>query len=297
MDWLPITLLCAFSLASSDAATKAWLRDYSARELALVRFALAGVLLAPALLLFPLGRPAPEFWLWVAALVPLEILAMLLYMKAIRDHPLSLTLPYLAFTPVFIVVTGWLILGETVDADGLAGVLLVVAGGWLLNVGHAQPDDWRTWIMPLKAIFYEPGSRMMLGVAVIFSLTAVMGKGAMRHTQPEAFGAFYFVLIGAVTALLFSLREPRILRRILRLWPSMSRLLTGPPASATPRPDPPIEKKPPGTVHTLCATYWRWPTSFGFSVCASFARRGAGRNQRCYISESTFTSTRSRLLS
>jgi drug/metabolite transporter (DMT)-like permease len=216
MDWLPITLLCAFSLASSDAATKAWLRDYSARELALVRFALAGVLLAPTLLLFPLGRPAPEFWLWVAALVPLEILAMLLYMKAIRDHPLSLTLPYLAFTPVFIVVTGWLILGETVDGSGLAGVLLVVAGGWLLNVGHARPGDWRTWLMPLKAIFHTPGSRMMLGVAVIFSLTAVMGKGAMRYTQPEAFGAFYFVLIGAVTALLFSLREPRILRRILR---------------------------------------------------------------------------------
>ncbi len=56
----------------------------------------------------------------------------------------------------------------------------------------------------------------MLAVAVIFSLTAVMGKAAMRYVQPEAFGAFYFVLIGAVTALLFSLREPRILRRILR---------------------------------------------------------------------------------
>ncbi len=216
MDWLPITLLCAFSLASSDTATKAWLWDYSAQELALVRFTLTGVLLAPTLLLFPPEFPAPEFWLWIAALVPLEILAMLLYMQAIRDHPLSLTLPYLAFTPVFILVTGWLILGETVDADGLAGVLLVVAGGWLLNVKHARPDDWRTWIMPLKAIFYEPGSRMMLGVAVIFSLTSVMGKGAMRYTQPEAFGAFYYVLIGAVAALLFSLREPRILRRILR---------------------------------------------------------------------------------
>ncbi len=216
MDWLPITLLCAFSLASSDAATKAWLWDYSARELALVRFTLTGVLLAPTLLLFPLGRPAPEFWLWIVALVPLEILAMLLYMQAIRDHPLSLTLPYLAFTPVFILVTGWLILGETVDTDGLAGVLLVVAGGWLLNVEHARPDDWRTWFIPMKAIFYEPGSRMMLGVAVIFSLTSVMGKAAMRYTQSEAFGAFYYVLIGAVAALLFSLREPRILHRILR---------------------------------------------------------------------------------
>jgi len=216
MEWLPITLLCAFSLASSDAATKAWLTDYSARELALVRFTLAGVVLLPGLLLFPLGSPEPAFWLWVAPLVPLEILAMLLYMKAIRDHPLSLTLPYLAFSPVFIVVTGWLILGERVDARGFAGVLLVMAGGWLLNLEHARLRDWRTWLEPLKAILYEPGSRMMLGVALIFSITSVIGKGAMVYTSPEAFGVFYFVLIGAVTALLFSLREPRILVRILR---------------------------------------------------------------------------------
>jgi drug/metabolite transporter (DMT)-like permease len=216
MEWLPITLLCAFSLASSDAATKAWLRDYSARELALVRFTLAGVVLLPGLLLFPVGDPQPVFWLWMAALVPLEILAMLLYMKAIRDHPLSLTLPYLAFSPVFIVVTGWVVLGEKVGGRGFAGVLLVMAGGWLLNMEHARSKDWRTWIEPLKAILYEPGSRMMLGVALIFSLTSVMGKAAMAHTRPEAFGPFYFVLIGAVTALLFSLREPRTLIRILR---------------------------------------------------------------------------------
>lgn len=41
MEWPPIILLCAFSLASSDKATKVWLRDYSAWELALVRFTLA----------------------------------------------------------------------------------------------------------------------------------------------------------------------------------------------------------------------------------------------------------------
>jgi drug/metabolite transporter (DMT)-like permease len=216
MDWLVVTLLCALSLASADAATKAWLKDYSAWELTLVRFTLTGTLLAPTLLVFPLGRPAVEFWLWIAALVPLEVLAMLLYVKAIRDHPLSLTLPYLAFTPVFVVLTGWVVLGETVDAGGLLGVLLVVAGSWLLNLEHARIGNWRTWLSPLQAIFYEPGSRMMLGAAAIYSLTSVMGKAAMGYTTPEAFGAFYFVLIGAVSALLFSLRDPRVLVRILR---------------------------------------------------------------------------------
>jgi drug/metabolite transporter (DMT)-like permease len=217
MDWLPIALLCAFSLASADAATKAWLGAYSAWELTLVRFTLTGLLLTPVLIVFPLGAPQPEFWLWILALVPLEILAMLLYMRAIRDHPLSHTLPYLAFTPVFVVLTGWLVLGETVDTQGLAGVLLVVAGGWLLNIDHARSGaGWRSALAPFKAIVHEPGSRTMLAVAVIYSVTATLGKGAMLFTTPEAFGGLYFVLIGTGAALVFGLREPRALGRIWR---------------------------------------------------------------------------------
>jgi drug/metabolite transporter (DMT)-like permease len=216
MHWFPITLLCAFSLASADAATKAWLRDYSAWELALVRFAVTGLLLAPLALFTPLAEVAPAFWLWVVPLVPLEIIAMLLYMQAIRDYPFSATLPYLAFTPVLVVITGWLILDETVAPRGLAGILLVVAGSWLLNLQHARRDAWRTWFAPLGAVLREPGSQRMLGVAGIYSLTSTMGKGAVAYTTPETFGALYFALVGAATALIAQGRHPGILRAIWR---------------------------------------------------------------------------------
>ena len=217
MDWLSLSLLCAFSLASADAATKAWLRDYSARELSLVRLGVTGLVMAPLLKgLGSLVSLPGAFWLWVAALVPLEIAAMVLYMRAIRDHPLSLTLPYPAFTPVFVILTGYLLLGEQVSARGATGVLLVVAGAWLLNVQHARLREWRSWWAPLRAIFHEPGSRMMLAVALLYSLTSTMGKGAMQYMAPEHFGAFYFVLLGIAAVVLFALPQPRILHRVWR---------------------------------------------------------------------------------
>ncbi len=223
MNWFPISLLCAFSIASADTATKAWLQGYSTWELALVRFSVTGILLAPVLWIFPLTEPEPQFWLWLAGLVPLEILAMLLYMKSIRDHPLSLTVPYLAFTPVFVVLTGWIVLGESINGAGLTGILLVVAGGWLLNVQHARFQDWRSWLTPLRAILYEQGSRLMLAVAAIYSLTSVMGKGALQYTTPETMGTLYYLVIGAIVALLFSLRDPGIIRRSLRRpWPVLA---------------------------------------------------------------------------
>jgi drug/metabolite transporter (DMT)-like permease len=216
-DWLPLSLLCAFSLACADAATKAWLGGYSARELTLVRLGVTGLVMTPLLAgLGPLGDLPLAFWLWISGLVPLEMAAMLLYMRAIRDHPLSLTLPYLAFTPVFVIVTGYLLLGEKVSLEGGAGILLVVGGAWLLNLEHANPSSWRGWVAPLRAIFYEPGSRMMLGVAMLYSLTSAMGKGAMQHMSPQQFGAFYFVLLGLAVFLIFAVPRPSMLIRVWR---------------------------------------------------------------------------------
>jgi drug/metabolite transporter (DMT)-like permease len=156
------------------------------------------------------------FWGWVGLALPLEVLAMALYMLAIRDSPLALTLPYLAFTPVFAVLTGLLVLGEQVSLQGLAGILLVVAGAYLLNLERAQLAVPRSWLAPLAAMAREQGARLMLGVALIYSLTSVLGKGAMNYMPAASFGPFYFVLLGLFTVVLFGWRDPAAVRVLWR---------------------------------------------------------------------------------
>lgn len=220
MSWIVLALLCAFSLASADAATKAWLQGFSAPELLLVRMALPGLLLTPLLIgMPPLANLPLAFWGLFAILIPLELIAMLLYMTAIRDHPLALTLPYLAFTPVFAMGIAWLTLGERVSAQGTVGILLVVAGAWLLNSAHARGRDWRSVAAPFAAMLSEPGSRMMLTVAAIYAVTATVGKGALRYLPAQSFGAFYFALLGFAVLLLFALPRPqRLLKLARRPW-------------------------------------------------------------------------------
>ena len=213
MDWLVLSLLCAISMASADAATKHWLADYSARELVLVRFGYSAILLAPLLLITPWPELPASFWGWVGSMLPLEIVAMWLYMKAIRGTPLYLTLPYLAFTPVFVAVTGFLLLGERISLVGWAGILLVVVGAYRLNAAtDTRPDGW---FAPLRAIAYARGSRLMLAVAVLYSLTSVMGKGALQYAPPLFFAPFYFCILGLATLVLFGVvaRPPHSLLR------------------------------------------------------------------------------------
>lgn len=212
MDWLTLCLICAFCLASSDAAVKHGLRQAEAVELLVVRLGLSGLLLSPLLLRFEMPDLPAEFWCWLALLVPLEIIAMLIYVKTIRDYPLSLTLPYLAFTPVLVLITGWAVLGETVSLSGLAGIGLVVVGTWLLNLDTRPRMDWSTMLTPLRAILVNPGSRLMLGAAAIYAVTSVGSKAAMQWMPPMQFGALYFSLIAAVVLVLALALRPSALR-------------------------------------------------------------------------------------
>ena len=204
MSWLPLTLLSAFCIATADALTRKYLQGYSARELVLIRFGMPGLLLLPLLAMQPVPELATEFWYWTAALIPLEVTAMLLYSQAIRDTSLSLTLPYLAFTPVFNTLTAYVLLREQVSLIGFSGILLVVCGAWLLNLQHALGERFDVFA-PFRAIVSERGSRLMLIAAALYSVTSVLGKGALAYTTPVFFGTLYYVVIGFCVIVVFSI--------------------------------------------------------------------------------------------
>lgn len=214
MDWFALTIICAIAVASADAFTKKYFQGHSAYEIVIIRFGLSGLLLLPLLLAQPFRHLPPDFWWLLVIMLPCELLAMLLYMKAIRDYPLSLTLPFLAFTPVIITITAFFLLGETISPPGLLGILLVVAGSYVLHIQQADGRHISTWLQPFQAIAQNHGSQLMLLVAALYSITAVLGKAALSYTEPMFFASFYFVLLGAITLLLlpfFGLRSARIL--------------------------------------------------------------------------------------
>lgn len=192
MDWLFLALLAAFSLASADALTKKHLGSLSAYEMGITRLAYTMPWLVLALLFIP--RPALDstFFLAFAAALPLEVLAFLCYMRAIKVSPLSLTLPFLAFTPAFIILTGRLVLGEAVSPAGAAGILLIVAGAYFLNLSRARAG----LLEPFRAVFREPGSALMLLVSFLYSLTSTLGKLAVLHSSPWFFGVSYYLVFG-----------------------------------------------------------------------------------------------------
>jgi drug/metabolite transporter (DMT)-like permease len=102
-----------------------------------------------------------------------------------------MTVPFLALTPIFLIFTSNIILGERVSVYGGAGILLMAVGSYSLNIHLIRKNV----LEPVKAILREKGCVMMIIVACIFSVTSSLGKMAIEHSSPVFFGCFYFVIL------------------------------------------------------------------------------------------------------
>jgi uncharacterized membrane protein len=145
------------------------------------------------------------FYVALAAGLPLEVLAFVLYIRALKVSPMSLSLPFLAVTPVFLVVVAFVILGERPSLQGVGGILLIAAGSYVLNLKHFKCG----LLEPVKAVFRERGSVLMLSVAFIYSFTASLVKLGINHSSALFCGIVYFTVLPVLYA---PLALPRIRR-------------------------------------------------------------------------------------
>ena len=153
-------------------------------------------------LFIPMPSLDAKFWLAVAALLPLEITALVLYVKAIRVSPLSLSVPFMALSPVFILFFAFIFLGETPSATGLAGIGLIVTGAYLLNASAGKEGA----LGPIRAAIREKGAVLMAIVSLIYAVTSTLGKVAVEHSSPVFFGFFYPFILTMITTVYLASR-------------------------------------------------------------------------------------------
>ena len=72
--------------------------------------------------------PVPTFFIYLVLDVGLITIVMWLYFRALQISPLSMCIPFLAFTPVFLIPSTYIILGQKPEPIKLLGVALIVVG-------------------------------------------------------------------------------------------------------------------------------------------------------------------------
>ena len=181
MHWFYFALLAAVSESFKNVCSKHGLRAVSPQLAALAASATPIPLLLGILLLtdsFPSLGPQ-----YVPALLlsgTLNVLALFQFMRALQASDMSLAIPYISFTPIFLLFTSPLFVAEATKTQDVVGILCIVAGAYLLQIQSTH----QKWFTPFLAMISQPGPRRMLSVALIYSITSNLDKVGVQNSSP-----------------------------------------------------------------------------------------------------------------
>lgn len=203
MFWFPFALLGAISQAIYSLSIKVLLRKTPPFFLAGYSFLAASLIFFPVVLVTGIPPLGPGLFPALAVTVTINTVATILFYRALSTTDLSLCVPVLAFTPVFLILTSFIILGEIPTPAGAGGIFLVTAGAFLLTSqsGHGQSACLRT---PFQTFLHDPGIRAMLLVAFLYSLSVNYDKEVVINSSP-LFSCAIFLFVLAIVFLLIAL--------------------------------------------------------------------------------------------
>ncbi|KAE8901413.1 hypothetical protein PF005_g4773 [Phytophthora fragariae] len=172
--------------------------------------ALRGLIQAPIFVLWALvdtgGRLPPLnhlFWTSVCISGCINIITSYLYNRAIQISTLSATVPFLSFTPAFLVIVAFLVLGEVPTVSGVLGISIAVMGGFWLQ----GAQDQHTIKDPLMdSSNASKGSMYTILVAFLWSISNVFDKIGVQNSTPLVYGATIQVIVAGGSYVLQKMR-------------------------------------------------------------------------------------------
>ncbi len=218
MTWLILGILTAFFEAVKDVFSKQNLKKSDEYVVAWSLAFFSVIFLIPWVIYT--GIPALNTQFAIALLIGGSINAVtaVLYIKAIKVSDLSLTVPLVALTPLFMLITSPLIVGEYPKLFDYIGILLIVTGSYLLNIKEKSQG----YLAPFKALVKEPGPKLMLIVAFLWSITSNFDKIGVKNSSPIF---WLFSLFSTMTVLLLPVllhKTPNPSRKILKQLPMLA---------------------------------------------------------------------------
>ncbi|NLY03083.1 MAG: EamA family transporter [Rhodopirellula sp.] len=183
MTWFLLSVLTAVFASARDFQSKRFLLRVDPLTVSWALSLYSVPVLGAALAYTDIPAFDSSFFLLVAGAGSVLTVGWILYIRALSVSDMSLSIPMISFSPLFLLVLAPMLFGEFPSPIGVIGVLLVVAGSYVLGVTRASSSLFG----PFRALLREPGPRIMLAAALAFSIAAVFEKAGISRSSPILF--------------------------------------------------------------------------------------------------------------
>ncbi len=179
MMWLPIAFGVALFDSLKNVLAKKTLQNIDEYIVAWANSFFSAIFLIP-IFFFGVPEIKPMFFVGLIVSGTLNIAALIFFMKSIKSGDLSKTVPLTTLSPLLLLITSPLIVGEFPSFWGILGMISIVTGAYLLNFRKGETD----YLAPFKSIVKEKGPRYMLIVVLIWAISANFDKIAVINSSP-----------------------------------------------------------------------------------------------------------------
>lgn len=190
MLWVLLAIIGAISNAAYYIIIKNHITTRDPRFLTALGFLISGILLLTISGARGLPAIGPDYYGAVVISGFLNIVGLSLIFRAMKFSDLSLSMPMLSFTPVFLIGTSFLLLHEVPSAAGIFGIGIIVSGSYVLNISAEHEH----FLDPVRSMMQNRGSWYMLIVAFLFAASINYDKIGMLNSDP-VFGMAFTLLI------------------------------------------------------------------------------------------------------
>ncbi|NEO12247.1 MULTISPECIES: EamA family transporter [unclassified Moorena] len=205
MLWLIFASLTALFASGKDLTSKRGLKNVDAYIVSWALFFFYLPVLLPLLFVIEIPELGRYFGLALMVGGSLNVLAMSLYIQALSRSDLSITVPFVTFTPLFLLVTSPIIVGEYPTPLDMVGIMMIVLGSYSLNLKEKRNG----YLAPFKGLLKQRGPKLMLTAAVIFSITSNVDKVGVQNSSPIfwAIALHTFIATGMGVIMLYKSRS------------------------------------------------------------------------------------------
>ncbi len=144
-----------------------------------------------------------EFWVAISITSIINSTATIFFNKSLAYGDISSVMPMLSFTPLFLLLTSPILIGEFPNIYGLIGIILIVSGSYLLNLKAANKGVFE----PLKSLVKNKGTRYMLVVAFIWSISANFDKISINSSSLYQHLIFINIIIFSLLTILVASKK------------------------------------------------------------------------------------------
>ena len=133
-------------------------------------------------------------------LIFIGVSSALLFLKAINQSELSLTIPLLSLSPMFSSVFSFILIDEVLLKTQYFGIFAIILGTLILYSKDLTTKDFlNSW----KVIIKNKSARIMIGVSLMWSITPVLDKICLKYSSINIHG--FIQSLGIIVFLLFLL--------------------------------------------------------------------------------------------